>query len=905
MNKNSINIFRLVCLGIIFMLFSFPNFAQEATRKHLSEEDEKTKILIEQNLPSQLNKEKTIDSLRKVFSQKDTLKIIKSPSGVDSLVTFFAQDSAIFKLSTKTMRLVGKSKLDFKLQQLQAEIIEIDFQNSTLKAKYRTDTNNRKYGFPRFSDAGEIFYGEEIAYNFKTKRGKIVAGETQAGEGFYYGAEIKRISENELFVRDGYYTTCNDACPHYYFGSPKMKLAIKDKIFIDPVIFYVEDMPIFIFPFGLFFPNKSGRQSGIVIPSFYFSKNRGVVFQDFGFYWAASDYWDTQLKFDFYSKGGFLAKNITRWALRDIFNGGYNIQFGRTRFNPDDKYEKNWSLQLNHNHIFNPYERMDVNVNFASRDFNRNTQTDYRFRIQQNITSNASYSKNFDNGSNFSVSFQRDQNLINQSYSQVVPVNFAVPNFSPFRSLISPTDRSWYAFTRDISLSYRSNFTNSVNKTSIADTSFKYTTRNKISHSPGISISPKFGYFTISPFISLSANNYFRKLERTYSEVDSSIIDKHKSGFFTEYYYSLGVSVSTRLFGVADANRPFFGFIKPENLGFKAFRHTYQPTIGFSYTPDFSQDKFGFYGKYFDPKQNRLVKYSFFESDGGAAPAQLSKRITYSDLHSFEIKVKQHDTLPDKNIEFLRLTFSTGYNLAADSLKLSDIYMTFRTPAISFFEFSGNASFTAYDEAKIISNNNIVYRRINKFLLEQGKGIARLTSFSMSLSGSFASEGLSKTSTTTTFSENEDENIVRDTIEAMLGARFLARHSDKDDKFDWYGDSSPGWMPISFPWILTYGLNFSYNQYVLNQIDRSLNAYLTVNLKLTETWNISANARYDFIRHELLTPQINVQKDLHCWELVLNWTPLGYNRGFYLKFGIKSTTLQDLKLEKKSSPLFR
>jgi len=301
----SINISGIVLILLIFILFTQKSLSQEPTQRKLTDEPTE-KVLTPNKIIT--DRDQVLDSLRKTFSQKDTVKVIKSPSGIDSLVTFFAADTAMFKLSNKTMRLVGKSKIDFKVQQLNAEIIEIDFENSILRAKYAIDTNNRRYGFPRFSDAGEIFYGEEITYNFKTKRGKIVSGETQTGEGFYYGVQIKRISENELFVRDGYYTTCDDACPHYYFGSPKMKLAIKDRIFIDPVIFYVEDMPIFIFPFGLFFPNKTGRQSGLIIPSFYFSKNRGVVFQDFGFYLAVSDYWDTQVKFDLFSKGGLSCK---------------------------------------------------------------------------------------------------------------------------------------------------------------------------------------------------------------------------------------------------------------------------------------------------------------------------------------------------------------------------------------------------------------------------------------------------------------------------------------------------------------------------------------------------------------------------------------------------------------------
>lgn len=891
---------------ILLVLLGFAMQLHSQTRDEKIEKEAKKKSLGNQELPERrsirMPSDAQVDSLKAVIMQSDTISIAKSPSGIDSLVTFFAEDTVVFNLRSKRMFLKGKANIDFKLQKLNSEIIEIDFSNSVLQAKYGIDSAKRKFGFPKFDDQGEVFFGEDIKYNFKTKRGNIVAGETQTGEGFYYGSRIKRQSENELFVEDGYYTTCDDACPHYHFGSPKMKLAVKDKIFLDPIIFYVEDMPIFVFPFGLFFPNKSGRQSGIIIPSFYFSKNRGVVFQDFGFYWAASDYWDTQIKFDFFSKGGFLTKNNTRWAKRDEFNGSYNIQYGRTRFNPDDEFIQNWSLQLNHNHNINPQERVDINVNFASQDFNRNTQTDYQARIQQNMTSNASYSRSFDNGSNFSTSFQRDQNLIDKSYSQTIPINYSIPNFTPFKKMISSTDKSWYSFVRDISLSYRSNYTYSGRKSALGDSAFKYDERNKLSHSPSISISPKFGHFTVSPSISFAANNYFRQLNRTYNPSDSTTSDSFDKGFFTEYYYSMGVSVSTRVFGIADKTRPFFGFLTPEMMGFDAFRHTYQPSVSYTFTPDFSQDKFGFYGKYFNESQGRMVKYSRYERDGGAAPSGLSQRISYSDLHSFEIKVRQGDSLPDKNIELLRLTFGLSYNLAADSMKLSDISMSFRSPSIGLFEFSGNASFTAYDEMKYeTSPGNYSYRRVNQYLVENGKGLARLTNLSISLSTSFSSEGQKAPSS---FSAPSD-TLSRDSLINTLGSRFVARHNAEEKFMDWYGDASPGYIPYGVPWVLTTGLNFSYDRFFVNNINRTLNAYATLNLRLTDTWNINCNARFDFIKNELLTPQVNLTKDLHCWQLILNWTPTGFNRGFYLKFGINSSTLQDLKLEKRSSPIFR
>ncbi|HOK15118.1 MAG TPA: hypothetical protein PK007_09395 [Candidatus Kapabacteria bacterium] len=161
------------------MLFFHNIYSQDATRRTLQENEDLKKMLPTQEITNQDDKAKVLDSLRQAFTQKPADERVKSPSGIDSLVTFFAKDTAIFRLSSKTMRLVGKSKIDFKVQQLNAEIIEIDFENSILRAKWGLDSNNRRYGFPRFSDAGEIFFGEEITYNFKTKRGKIVAGETK------------------------------------------------------------------------------------------------------------------------------------------------------------------------------------------------------------------------------------------------------------------------------------------------------------------------------------------------------------------------------------------------------------------------------------------------------------------------------------------------------------------------------------------------------------------------------------------------------------------------------------------------------------------------------------------------------------------------------------------------------
>ena len=181
---------------------------------------------------------------------------------------------------------------------------------------------------------------------------------------------------------------------------------------------------------------------------------------------------------------------------------------------------------------------------------------------------------------------------------------------------------------------------------------------------------------------------------------------------------------------MADEKRKLFWLINPNDLGMKAIRHTYQPSLNFSYVPDFSQEKYGFYGKYNDPNTGREVIYSYFEKEGGSHSSRhLQKRLSYSDVHSLEIKKRsENDSIPDTNIELLRFSLNCSYNFASDSLNFSDISMSLRTPAIKFLNFTSSAIFTLYDEEKVVNENNNYeyYTKVNKFLISENKGLARL-----------------------------------------------------------------------------------------------------------------------------------------------------------------------------------
>ncbi|ROL56116.1 LPS-assembly protein LptD [Bacteroidetes/Chlorobi group bacterium Naka2016] len=857
---------------------------QEAPKKKLQiKETGKDTLQPQQVEPLEKQIQKTPDTIETKKTELKSPDTTEVKTTIDDIIKFKAQDSIQLNVKEKHLYMRGKAVVEYKTQKLEAEIIEFFFDQSLLKAQGTKTAEGKSFGFPAFTDNKEVYYGERILYNFRTKQGTISLGETQMGEGYYFGDKIKREKEIEFFVQNGCYTTCNAPHPHYYFGSPKMKIVAGESVYLDPLIFYVEDLPIFVLPIGLYFPNRSGRQSGLIVPSFFFSQKRGVTIQNLGLYLALSDYYDTRFSLDFYTKGGFLAKNYTQWKYRNSLAGNFELSYGRVRFSVDEPYQKTWSFSLQHNHKINPFENFTADLRFYSQDFFRNTSIDIFTRQQQDLTSNASYSRTFENGSNLSLSYSRSQNILTTAYTETPSLSFTIPQMNPFRSLAPNND-----FLRSVSFQYSLRaFQTRIKREQ--DSSFVFDFSTKITHSPSLSFQlPKISYFTFTPFFSFSFNNYFRRVTKSVNPTDSSIVEQIDKGFFTEYNYSFGISSSTKLYGIA----------KPNIFGVKMFRHTVSPSIQYSYTPNLSDPKFGFYGKYFDLKSQREVVYSRFEKDGGGlASRSLYQLLSYSIQNNFSVKYNPLDTGEDKTIDLLNVNISGNYNFAADSLRFSDIAVSIYTTTIPSLNVNSSMGFTLYDQEPYLDqqgNPTNTYHKVNRFLINSGKGLLRLTYFTLSFGTRIGGGQIPMLS--------DKEGKPSDSL--SLGERFSLRRNLEEKEFDFWGENSDGYQPFKAMWSLSIDVNYNYRRDLVNQKSETLNLSLDGSLKLTPTWNIFISTQYDAINKEIISPVIRINKDLHCWDLSFTWYPYGTFTGFYFRFGIKSSVLRDLKIEKRSSPLY-
>jgi hypothetical protein len=882
-------------LGVSIFLLSSTSALASPHKKSIAISVKKTQ-LVSDSIPTKPTSDSLSISSPNVIP--DSLSK-QTKSDLDTVVTYYAKDSITFSLSKKTMRLRGQSKAVFKEQKLEAEILLFDFNASTMQAIAAKDSNGRSTGFPKFTDKSDEFVGEQLLFNFQTKRGTITLGETKVQDGFYFGSKVKRVNDNTLFIENGCYTTCSKPHPHFYFGSPKMKVITEDRIFLDPLILYVEDLPIFALPFGLYFENKSGRRSGLIVPSFFFSNTNGVTFQNLGYYFALSDYYDTQITADIFTKSGYLLRNSTRYKYQTTVDGSFNLSFGRRRLNPDVPMDQSWSFDLNHRQVLTPQSSLAATLNFSSQNFNRNYESDITRRITQQIYSNASFNQQFDNGSSLSLAFSRSQNIITSEYQVAPTLSYQIPQILPFKKYVKSDNwLSQVAFTYGMNANYNLNHTRFINQTDTAlktyDTTFRNDERYVIRHSPSLSISPKLGYFSITPQISYRENWFFRKVTKWVNPNDSSIINQfdHSVLPYRDYSWSVGIGASTRLYGVAE----------PNFWGIKALRHVFVPTLNYSFSPEYSANTTDKIGEYLDLRTGNRIQYSRFESDGGESPRNKpSQLVSFSLANTIQAKIAQHDTMPDLNIDLVQFEANSSYDFEKDSLKFSDISLGFRTPALKFVSFNGSSRFTLYDEGERINPNGTSAGNvpINTYLLSEGKGLARLTYFSVNLSTSFSSEGIQLTNST------PKDTTHADSLANTIGERFMRRYNYSAGQDDIYGDHTPGYSPLGIPWSISLGLTFSYSEPLKHIISRSLNAQAAIQFSLTPTWKISTSLYYDFVNNRFDASSINISKDLDCWDLQFIWTPTGFSQGFYLRFGIKSPQLRDLKIEKRDSPAYR
>ena len=770
----------------------------------------------------------------------------------NSEINKYASDSINIDLKNNNIYLYGNASITYENAKIQADQIIINWETNIIEARCGKDSLDNLIGCPIFTENNETFNAKLIKYNLKTKKSFIKHISTKEGEGYILGKTVKKTNKDIFFLRKGDYTTCNLDKPHYSIRSNKIKVIAGEKIITGPAYLTFFNIPTpLVLPFG-YFPSSNKQSSGVLIPSYGESENLGFFLKNGGYYFTISEKLDLQLRGDVYSKGSWSLKSLFRYKNRYKYSGNINLNYSKmvNSINgfPDYSRKNDFFIRWSHKQDpkLNPLVNFSANVNAGSSTFHRNNSINSDDYLSNTFQSSISITKRWNN-----LPFNLSTNLNHSQNTQTNIVNLSLPDISFSVNRIFPFKNTKKNWIKNIGLSYNMQTKNSI---SILDSLlFKKQSlskfRNGMKHNIPISTSIKlFNYFTLNPRINFTERWYLNQIQKkwngTYIVTDT--IKKLTRG----HEYSFSTNLNTKIYGL----------IQFSKSKITAIRHVISPNISFNYKPDFSSSKYDYYKNVQNNINGDVISYSIMENGIYGSPSTgRNGNIGFNLNNILEIKIKSSkDTLNNmKKIKILEsLNISSSYNIFKDSLKLSNINLNARTRIFNIFDINFSSIYDPYVTNKSKTNN------LNQFEIINNR-LARLKSLNTSI-------GLSINDNSFTNDKKED---------------------NEDEKRNFY----------DIPWQFSSNYSLTYNKGLKSSefSDTIQTLNFSGNFKITPKWKIGFRSGYDFKKKELSYTTVDIYRDLHCWEMLFNWIPLGFHRSYTITIRVKADILKDLKYEKR------
>jgi len=822
----------------------------------------------------------------------DELGIKIAPDTLGAEVEYNASDSILYDIANEKLYLYGNAYLKYDAIELTAAYVVYDAVEKTLYAEGVIDSLGNMIGRPVLTENEVDYEGDKMSYNFDTRKGRISElGTTDDKGGYLRGAEVLKNEHDELFASDAYYTTCEHEDPHFKIDVDKVKV-IPDKLIVTgPANLVIADVKTpLVLPFAIF-PLSKGRASGVILPKY--GKDRlGYNLRGGGYYWAVNDYLDLAATGDIYTNGTWKANLGSTYKVRYRYSGDIRLSYGvrntGDRITPD--FRQNKDFQVNWSHRMDPKARPNSNfsasVRFGTSSYNQNYNYYNEDVLENTYASSIAWTYNFPRSPiNMSVKAGHDQNTntgkVNIRFPQV---SLGASTFYPFKAKLSKGKKQWY---EKIGVTYKFNAENSVSTgdSIIFDQEtidlFRYGAKHTLNINSSYTV---LKHFRLTPRFNYTERWNFSTLNQSWDEtvylpgdtvdseilvdtLDGQIIDTENFGFNAVRDFGTGVNLSTRVYGMFNIDRG----------NVKAIRHVMSPSLGFSYRPDFGTDYWGYYDDliYGNGLDIDTLIYDLTPSDWrlyGQAPKGLSSSINFSIDNNIEMKtLSAKDTVEtEQKIKLLEsISARTSYNVAAEEYHLAPISLSARTKILKKINLNANAIMDPYgfDE----ENGD----RIPTYLWVQDRKLARLSSASVTIGGSFSSKELEQyVSNKGSVEELEDIYLNPDS----------------------YIDYNNPW---SFNINYRLGVNRTIESATEDTITFTQQINLGTNLNITPKWKLIVSSGYDFTNQQIARSTIDIARDLHCWEMSVSASPFGSYKYYFFRINVKSAVLQDLKLSRR------
>ena len=847
-------------------------------------------------------------------------------TGIDSPVEFSANDSIVYIAGSGMAHLFGDSHVTYQNMDLKSEKIYMCLDSSLVHATGARDSLGVMFGTPVFKMGSDTYENDTMAFKFKTKKGFIKQVYTEQEDGFLTSELSKRDADGVLYLQHGRYTTCDDPHPDFYIALSRAKVRPGKDVVFGPAYLVVCDVPLpLAIPYG-FFPFTKSYSSGFIMPTYGDETSRGFYLRDGGYYFALSDKMDLKLLGEIYTKGSWAISAASNYRKRYRFSGSFYASYQNSvegeKNLPD--YQKTTSFKLQWSHRqdpkANPFSNLSASVNFATSSYERNNLTSMynpQALTQSTRTSSVNYSTKFSSiGMSINTTMNLNQNMRDSTIAMTMPdLNISIARFYPFKRKKMVGKEKWY---EKISMSYTGRFSNSIStkEDKLMHSNLIKDWRNGMQHSIPISAN-----FTIFNYINLNAT--FNFTDRTYSNKVMQSWDGQKVvndtiyGLYNVYNWSMSLGASTKLYGFLKPSPKFLGG------RIQAVRHVITPQVSFTYAPDFSTSRYGYYETY--QKTNAdgtvsLVEYSPYSGSLYGVPGKGKTGSISMDLsNNLEMKTVDKNDSVHKVSLIDELGLAMSYNMAAKIRPWSDLSTRLRLKLTKSYTLNINAVFASYVyEADSVGATPRISEHTTYW--EKGK-IGRFQGMSQNLSYTLTDEkvrnlfkwlrgervdknGNKKNNKKDDDDEIEVEsNLDKDLEEGKHGAEKKNAGKAETDE--------DGYMNFSLPWSLSFGYGvtmrentdvkkFNYNTmrypYKFTQ-----NLNMSGNVRLSDGWNISFSSGYDFENKKISMTMASLSRDLHCFNMSCSVVLAPYT-SYNFSFRCNASTLTDaLKYDKRSS----
>ena len=444
------------------------------------------------------------------------------------------------------------------------------------------------------------------------------------------------------------------------------------------------------------------------------------------------DHWDAKLLTDIYTGGSWAARVGSNYKYRYRSSGSFSVSFQRQRQGfagtPGFGLSNNFFVRWNHSQDprARPNSRFNASVNFGSSgNFQQNLNSSQEEYLSNTFQSSLQWTANVPRTPfSTNISARHSQNSLTGNVQLTLPsLSLNMQRTSLAKLMGVQVGRS--SFLDGVAVTYSSQMENTIQAPDSVFGAQDWSSlkiRNGLKHKVKLSSSSSVGFVSIAPTFTYDQFDSFDALNVSEVQVtpdSTAFLTDTLSGFQTTNEWRLGVSASTRFYGL---------FNVPGQGRVKAVRHVLSPSVGLSYNPERMREQ----SLVTDAGEVGWNPYAL----GRYVPNDMREAgsLNFSLSQNVEAKIADRETGELRKVKILdNLATSGSYNFVADSLQLSDFQTRAFTNLFNRVNVNVNATHTAY------ARDSLTGSVVDTYLASQGGGLVRLKRVTGAVGTSFQS----------------------------------------------------------------------------------------------------------------------------------------------------------------------